>query len=232
MKNWPWSRLVILGIASIAVLVSADTLAALAGRLQWTGATRWGLPVCVDVLAVYSVVLWIHPQTKQTQRDFARGVAWSMLAVSILGNAAEHIFRALESSADWVHTTLAIVWGSVPSVAAFVAIHMYALGTVTPKRERKAAPTPPASSSAPEAPTPEPVRTESKPPAPTKPEPKPEPLHSVPPPAAKRVPLDDAEIVAWIRDRGGATKQEILDHWRVGGGRALRVLQASEGKAA
>jgi hypothetical protein len=235
MKNWPWSRIVILTIAAVAVAISGDTLAALALRLQWTDITKWGLPVCVDVLAVYAVVLWLHPQTPPGQREFARGMAWSMLGVSLLGNAVEHVWRASETSADVTETVLAIAWGSIPSVAAFLAIHLYALGTVTPKRVRKAA-------TAPETPKPETPKPPAKAPdaragqtpGPMKPppprtgpaqNPQPGPLHSVPPPV-RRKPKDDAEVIEWLRARGGGTKNDILTHWQVGGGTALRILQA------
>ena len=88
-------RLVILGIAGVALWVSATVLASLAGRLDWLGLTRWGLPVCIDALAVYSVAKWINPRTPEAQRETARATAWSTTRVAGSGR-----YRAGPGSGD------------------------------------------------------------------------------------------------------------------------------------
>lgn len=219
-------RLVILAIAGVALWVSATVLASLAGRLDWLGLTRWGLPVCIDALAIYSVAKWIDPRTPEHQREVAKTTAWSMLGVSILGNAIEHLFRA----GPTLGAVLSIAAGAIPPVTAFVAIHIYALGSVGPSKKRRTGPT----TGTPGREAREPVQVEPVAPEPIEPEPtKPEPLHSVPEPRAesdpeteRRVPADLDEVKAWIRDQKELpSKRAVAKVWVIGGDTALKLIR-------
>jgi len=200
------SRLVLAVVASSALAISSGTLVKLADdRLKWDTWQAWLLPLTIDVLAGYGVSQWLSGSVTEQAKRWGRGVAIACLLVSIAGNTIEHTMAAN----GWVPPRevlimMAVVWGSIPPLAFFVAVHMYSL-TKSPIRRRKAKVT-------------EPVATESSP----KPA-KPEPLHSVP--DAKREGTDE-EILAWAATQSGRVSKRMLQaHWKLGSTRASRLAK-------
>jgi len=209
------SRLVLAVVASSALAISSGTLVELADdRLKWDTWQAWLLPLTIDVLAGYGVSQWLSGSVTEQAKRWGRGVAIACLLVSIAGNTIEHTMAAN----GWVPPRevlimMAVVWGSIPPLAFFVAVHMYSL-TKSPIRRRKAKVT-------------EPVATESSPRPAAKSGgpvlgPRPVVIGEV---ATKREGTDE-EILAWAAAQSGRVSKRMLQaHWKLGSTRASRLAK-------
>jgi hypothetical protein len=128
-----WGRLTLATIAVAALAISSGTTVDLMLRLNWTLWQALLVPITIDVLAGYGVAQWLSSKRSSDSARLGRRVAIACLVVSIAGNAIEHV---LASPQGYWWASLSLVWGSLPPVAFFVAVHMYAraIGTVTTKR--------------------------------------------------------------------------------------------------
>lgn len=212
-------RLGIAVTAIVATVTSAVYLVSLAHRLGWTGVSALGLPVSLDVLAALAVSVWLDKAAPRAKRIEARRIALAALAVSVLGNLAEHVYRAAETGAGFVETVLAVLVGIVAPLAAFGGFRLIEGGLGKPE---------PAPKTRPESPKTEPVSP------PRNPKPKTAPRPRLVKTETDRRPKTEAR--AWIEEqKTRPTTVDVTSRFVIGRNPAQAIIRevwdAKEGVA-
>lgn len=201
MKRSKWFKVGLFVTAIVATLTSGWYLISLGVRLGWSGPSAIGLPISLDVLAALAVSVWLDKTAPKTKRVQARKVALGAVSVSVLGNLAEHVYRAAETGAGYVDTGLAILIGVVAPLSAFLGFWL-AEGELG-KAEARPKPTEPKEKPETKAPT-----TTQRP--------------TLIQGGAKR---PKTEARAWIADQETRpTKRDVTSRFAIGGDPALALI--------
>lgn len=144
-------------VAVAAAVLSFASLQALAERAGYAPGLAALLPLAIDAQAVVATRAWLSTGTPAVARRYARRLAWTAVALSVVGNAGEHAMAAAHVVAPW---WVVVLIASVPPIALAATAHLGALlatGSSSPTTE---ATRPPAESAGlPQQPAPEPPAT-------------------------------------------------------------------------
>jgi hypothetical protein len=115
----------LLMVAGAAAVLSFAALRDLALVCGFTGQLAWLLPVVVDAGAAAGSLVWLGVTTGATARAFARGLATSLLGLSVAANALGHGLAAYAVAPPWwvvvaVSAVSPAVLGAVVHLAVLV----------------------------------------------------------------------------------------------------------------
>lgn len=121
----PW--IVWLGLAVVlaaAAVLSFDALRALALAVGIPPRFAWLLPVAVDAGAAVSCATWLGGRTTPDAARFAGRMTWSLLAVTVVGNAAQLGMHAGHVTPPW---WVAVLVGAIPPAVVGATVHLVVL---------------------------------------------------------------------------------------------------------
>lgn len=127
-------------VAVAAAVLSFASLQALAGRAGYAPGLAALLPLAIDAQAVVATRAWLSATTPAPARRYARRLAWTAVALSVVGNAGEHAMAAAYVVAPW---WVVVLIASVPPIALAATAHLGALlatGSTRPRIEQTALP--------------------------------------------------------------------------------------------
>lgn len=127
-------------VAVAAAVLSFASLQALAERAGYAPGLAALLPLAIDAQAVVATRAWLAASTPRAARRYARRLAWTAVALSVVGNAGEHAMAAARVVAPW---WVVVLIASVPPIALAATAHLGALlatGSTRPATERAALP--------------------------------------------------------------------------------------------
>ncbi|MGE3795959.1 MAG: DUF2637 domain-containing protein [Dehalococcoidia bacterium] len=122
----PW--IVWLGLAVVlvaAAVLSFDALRALAVAVGISPALAWLLPIAVDAGAAVSCAVWLGRRATADAARFAGRMTWSLLAVTVLGNAIQLGIHA-DGASPW-RVALAVAVGAIPPAVVGSTVHLVVL---------------------------------------------------------------------------------------------------------
>lgn len=132
----PW--IVWLGLAVVlaaAAVLSFDALRSLALAVSIPAALAWLLPVAVDAGAAVSCSVWLGGRTHPDAARFAGRMTWSLLAVTVVGNAGQLGMHAHAIVPPW---WVAVAVGSIPPAVVGAAVHLVVLLARRPTADQPA----------------------------------------------------------------------------------------------
>lgn len=114
-----------IGVVAIAAAVlSFASLQALAERAGYAPGLAALLPLAIDAQAVVATRAWLAGGTPANARRYARLLALTAVALSVVGNAGEHAMTAADTATPW---WVVVLIASVPPVALAATAHLGAL---------------------------------------------------------------------------------------------------------
>lgn len=111
-------------VAVAAAVLSFASLQALAERAGYTTALAALLPLAIDAQAVVATRAWLAASTPAPARRYARRLALTAVALSVVGNAGEHAMAAAGVVTPW---WVVVLIASVPPIALAATAHLGAL---------------------------------------------------------------------------------------------------------
>lgn len=117
-----------LGLAAVAMFAAILSFAALRKLAILAGTPdhlAWLYPLTLDATMLVATRLWVSVDTPDRARRFARVVALSTIAASVVGNAGQHW---LTGGGEW----WPVVVGAVPAAVLAAVAHLAALATHRP----------------------------------------------------------------------------------------------------
>lgn len=121
----PWLVWAGLGVVlAAAAVLSFDALRALALAVGIPSRFAWLLPVAVDAGAAVSCAVWLGRRSTPDAARFAGRMTWSLLAVTVLGNAGQLGMHAYGITPPW---WVASVVGSIPPAVVGATVHLVVL---------------------------------------------------------------------------------------------------------
>ncbi|MBP2369913.1 DUF2637 domain-containing protein [Pseudonocardia parietis] len=122
IRTW---LLAILGVvAAAAAVLSFSSLRDLARQCGFDSRLAWLLPVVVDAGAAGGSIVWLGVWAGDVARRFARALALSLLALSVVANALGHALEAYGLQPPW--WVVVAVSGIAPAVLGAV-VHLAVL---------------------------------------------------------------------------------------------------------
>lgn len=121
----PW--IVWFGLAVVlaaAAVLSFDALRALAVAVSIPDRFAWLLPIAVDAGAAVSCATWLGGRTTRDAARFAGRMTWCLLAVTVIGNAAQLGMAAHDILPPWY---VAVLVGSIPPAVVGATVHLVVL---------------------------------------------------------------------------------------------------------
>lgn len=115
------------GIAVVAVaaaVLSFASLQALAQRAGYAPGLAALLPIAIDAQAVVATRAWLSWGTLPPARRYARLLALTAVALSVIGNAGEHAMAAAAVLTPW---WVVVLVSAVPPIALAATAHLGAL---------------------------------------------------------------------------------------------------------
>lgn len=125
MRRPPW--IVWAGLAVVlaaAAVLSFDALRGLALAVSIPGHFAWLLPIAVDAGAAVSSAVWLGNRAGEDAARFAGRMTWSLLAVTVLGNAGALGMHAHGVTPPW---WVAVLVGTIPPVVVGCSVHLVVL---------------------------------------------------------------------------------------------------------
>jgi hypothetical protein len=121
----PWVALGLSASALAALVSSFSGLRSLALLAGWLPIMAPLLPVCIDAYAATATRVWLagSPGSRRA-RTFARANALGAIALSIVGNATDHLILAHLLTVNWV---IVVVVGAVPPAVLGLVTHLAVL---------------------------------------------------------------------------------------------------------
>lgn len=119
-----------LTMAGLAVVLAAAAVLSFAALRDLAIAVRVStqlaflLPIAVDAGAAVSCAIWLTPSTRQDARTFASWLTWSLLAATVIGNAAQLGMHANAIVPPW---WVAVLVGAVPPAVVGGVVHLLVL---------------------------------------------------------------------------------------------------------
>jgi hypothetical protein len=121
----PW--IVWLGLAVVlaaAAALSFDALRGLAIAVGIPGHFAWLLPIAVDAGAAVSCATWLGGRTTPDAARFAGRMTWSLLGVTVVGNAGQLGMHAYGVTPPW---WVAALVGAIPPAVVGSTVHLIVL---------------------------------------------------------------------------------------------------------
>lgn len=115
------------GIAVVAVaaaVLSFASLQDLAERAGYSPELAALLPIAIDAQAVVATRAWLASGTGPRARRYARRLALTAVALSVIGNAGEHAMTAANTVTPW---WVVVLIAAVPPIALAATAHLGAL---------------------------------------------------------------------------------------------------------
>ncbi len=121
----PWIVWLGLGIVlAAAAVLSFDALRGLALAVGIPVGLAWLLPVAVDAGAAVSCAVWLGRRATPDAAAFAGRMTWALLAVTVLGNAAQLGMHAHAVVPPW---WVAVAVGAIPPAVVGATVHLVVL---------------------------------------------------------------------------------------------------------
>lgn len=117
-----WCGLAVVLIAAAVLSFDALRGLALAVGIPWRFA--WLLPVAVDAGAAVSCAVWLGRRATADASAFAGRMTWALLAVTVLGNAAQLGMHAHAVVPPW---WVAVAVGAIPPAVVGATVHLVVL---------------------------------------------------------------------------------------------------------
>jgi Protein of unknown function (DUF2637) len=117
-----WAGLAVVGLA--AATLSFASLRQLALAVTIPSPLAPLLPIAVDAGAAVSTAVWLTPRTPVDASRWARGMTWSLLVATVVGNAAQQGLRAHQLVPAW---WVAVLVGAVPPAVVGAIVHLAVL---------------------------------------------------------------------------------------------------------
>lgn len=118
-------RRAMIGItALVAIVVSFVFLRDLAIMTGWPPTIAYGLPACIDALAIMALLQYHHNGARA-----AAIVAAAAIGLSFAGNAVSHLMSTGHIAANWVAVSLV---GGLPALSFGVVVHLAVSGRGKP----------------------------------------------------------------------------------------------------
>ena len=120
-------RIVWCGLAVVlaaAAVLSFDALRGLALAVGISANLAWLLPVAVDAGAAVSCAVWLGRRATADASAFAGRMTWALLAVTVLGNAAQLGMHAHAVVPPW---WVAVLVGAIPPAVVGSTVHLVVL---------------------------------------------------------------------------------------------------------
>lgn len=117
----------LLGIGVVAVaaaVLSFASLQDLAERAGYSPELAALLPIAIDAQAVVATRAWLASGTGPRARRYARRLALTAVALSVIGNAGEHAMTAANTVAQW---WVVVLIAAVPPIVLAATAHLGAL---------------------------------------------------------------------------------------------------------
>lgn len=111
-------------VAVSAAVLSFASLQALGQRAGYAPGLAALLPIAIDAQAVVATRAWLAAATPGPARRYARGLALTAVALSVIGNAGEHAMSAAGTVAPW---WVVVLIAAVPPIALAATAHLGAL---------------------------------------------------------------------------------------------------------
>jgi hypothetical protein len=105
-------------------VLSFDALRGLARAVDIPVELAWLLPISVDAGASVSSAIWLGGRTHAKAARFAGGMTWSLLAVTVGGNAGQLGMHANHIDPPW---WVAVLVGSIPPAVVGATVHLIVL---------------------------------------------------------------------------------------------------------
>lgn len=118
---WTWAAM--LAVLAAAAVLSFAALRDLAELCGVEPALAWLLPVCVDAGAAVSTRVWLDGRAVHAER-YARRMTWSMLALTVAGNALHGGLVSAGMTPTW---WTAVAVSAVPPVVVGATVHLAVL---------------------------------------------------------------------------------------------------------
>ncbi len=117
-----WGGLAV--VLAAAAVLSFDALRGLALAVGISANLAWLLPVAVDAGAAVSCAVWLGRRATADASAFAGRMTWALLAVTVLGNAAQLGMAAHHIAPPW---WVAVLVGAIPPAVVGSTVHLVVL---------------------------------------------------------------------------------------------------------
>lgn len=111
-------------VLAAAAVLSFDALRGLAVAVAIPPHLGWLLPIAVDAGAAVSCAVWLGVRTAPDVARFAGRMTWALLAVTVVGNAAQLGMHAHVVAPPW---WVAVLVGTIPPAVAGATVHLLVL---------------------------------------------------------------------------------------------------------
>ena len=126
MKGRPgfitWIGLAI--VFAAAAVLSFSALAELAAMVGMSHRLTWLFPVCTDAGVAVSTAVWLSRRHNPDAERFARRLTWTLLALTVAGNAAHQGLAAAGMVPPW---WVAVLVGAIPPGVVGAVVHVAVL---------------------------------------------------------------------------------------------------------
>ncbi|MFC5996977.1 DUF2637 domain-containing protein [Pseudonocardia hispaniensis] len=117
-----WAGLAV--VLAAAAVLSFDGLRSLALAVGIGPHLAWLLPVVVDAGAAVSCAVWLSRRVPEDAARWARTMTWSLLTLTVAGNAAQHGLHAAGAAPPW---WAAVVVGAIAPAVVGAGWHLAVL---------------------------------------------------------------------------------------------------------
>jgi hypothetical protein len=111
-------------VLAAAAVLSFDALRSLGLAVGIPGHLAWLLPVAVDAGAAVSCATWLGRRATPDAARYAGRMTWSLLAVTVLGNAGQLGMHAHGITPPW---WVAVLVGAIPPAVVGSTVHLVVL---------------------------------------------------------------------------------------------------------
>lgn len=117
-----WAGLTV--VLAAAAVLSFDALRSLALAVSIPETFAWLLPIAVDAGAAVSCAAWLGGQTAPKAARYAGWMTWSLLVVTVAGNAGQLGMHAHKVNPPW---WVAVLVGTIPPAVVGATVHLLVL---------------------------------------------------------------------------------------------------------
>lgn len=121
----------LLVVLAAAAALSFDALHDLAVAVSMPPTLALLLPVAIDTGAAVSCVVWLSHRIDESTAHYARRMTYCLLALTVVGNAAQLGMRAHQLAPPW---WAAVAVGAVPPAVVGATVHLIVLVSRTNRR--------------------------------------------------------------------------------------------------
>jgi hypothetical protein len=111
-------------VLAAAAVLSFSALAELAAMVGMSRRLVWLFPVCTDAGVAVSTAVWLSRRHNPDAERFARRLTWTLLALTVAGNAAHQGLAAAGMVPPW---WVAVLVGAIPPGVVGAVVHVAVL---------------------------------------------------------------------------------------------------------